>query len=527
MLHKSVAAGLYYLFVLILFSCNLSGQEMTTDVMELSTMANKLSKDSLEKYLTVIASDDMEGREVGHPGNVRAAQYLAGKLASFGYYSPPKTKDYLQYFPLYKQSWKNTGLEISQFNFEFLEDFYALPSQNPNLPSFQASEIVYLGKAQPGEPGRVFENTDLKNKVILIEEGAVGGQTDFSENTQDAVFNRKLEAARKARARVVFVISDNYDNRLNRYKSILQSPSVSMKLEHVEWTNVVYISPRAVARIMKGYENEIEKFKKILEQGSQDEVSPVVIRKPVQLNLHKVTESEYVPNVVGYLPGKDPLLRNELLVISAHFDHLGIHDGKIWNGADDDGSGVSAVLEISRVIAGEAARSEEYPRRSLLILLVNGEEKGLLGSSYYTENPLYPLRSTIANLNIDMIGRRDGYHTDNPYYVYAIGSDMLSTDLHNINEAVNRELTNLELDYRYNKKSDPNRFYYRSDHYNFAKNGIPVIFYFTGVHEDYHQPTDTIEKIEFSKMLTITKLVFGTAWELLNSDRRPVVDKDG
>src|SRR5690606_4410702 len=178
----------------------------------------------------------------------------------------------------------------------------------------------------------------------------------------------------------------------------------------------------------------------------------------------------------------------------------------------------STILEIARVFSELAAEVKDFPRRSLLILFANGEEKGLLGSAYYADNPLYPLSSTITNLNVDMIGRRDAAHADNPYYVYIIGSDRLSTDLHDINEGVNQSLTNLDLDYTYNDEADPNRFYYRSDHYNFAKHNIPVIFYFTGVHEDYHKPTDTIEKIEFSKMRTIGQLIFGTAWELLNQD---------
>jgi Zn-dependent M28 family amino/carboxypeptidase len=157
-------------------------------------------------------------------------------------------------------------------------------------------------------------------------------------------------------------------------------------------------------------------------------------------------------------------------------------------------------------------------------MAVSGEEKGLLGSKYYTDHPIYPLENTVANLNIDMIGRIGDFHTD-PNYVYLIGSDMLSTELHNISEAVNEEYVGLDLDYTFNKEDDPNRYYYRSDHYNFAKNNIPVIFYFNGIHEDYHKVTDTVEKIDFKKIETITRLVFLTAWQLANRDERIVVDK--
>lgn len=221
-------------------------------------------------------------------------------------------------------------------------------------------------------------------------------------------------------------------------------------------------------------------------------------------------------NVLGYIEGSD--LKDELLIITAHYDHLGKHDSLIFNGADDDASGVSAALEIAEAFM-LAKKEGNSPRRSILIMPVSGEEKGLLGSRYYTDNPIYPLESTVANLNIDMIGRLDDWH-DNGNYVYLIGSDRLSYDLHDLNEKINDEYIGIDLDYRFNDKDDPNRYYYRSDHYNFAKNNIPVIFYFNGVHEDYHKPSDTIEKLDFDKINTITKLIFLTAWEIANRDDR-------
>ena len=221
-------------------------------------------------------------------------------------------------------------------------------------------------------------------------------------------------------------------------------------------------------------------------------------------------------NVLGYIEGTD--LKDELIIITAHYDHLGKHDSLIFNGADDDASGVAGAMEIAEAFM--IAKKEGYgPRRSILIMPVSGEEKGLLGSEYYTDNPIYPLEKTIANLNIDMIGRLDDWH-DNGNYVYLIGSDRLSLELHNINEEINAKYIGLDLDYRFNDEEDPNRYYYRSDHYNFAKNNIPVIFYFNGIHEDYHRPSDTIEKLDFNKIETITKLIFLTAWELANRDER-------
>ncbi len=226
-------------------------------------------------------------------------------------------------------------------------------------------------------------------------------------------------------------------------------------------------------------------------------------------------------NVLGYIEGTDK--KEELIIITAHYDHLGKHDTLLFNGADDNGSGTAAILEIAEAFM--LAKDEGFgPRRSILIMPVSGEEKGLLGSKYYTDNPIYPLEKTVANLNIDMIGRIDYYH-DTSNYIYLIGSDMLSKELHSISEEINKKYIGLDLDYTFNKEDDPNRYYYRSDHYNFAKNNIPVIFYFNGLHDDYHKVTDTLEKIDFKKIEKITRLVFLTAWELANRDQRIIVDK--
>ncbi|WP_417238933.1 M28 family metallopeptidase [Bizionia sp.] len=227
-------------------------------------------------------------------------------------------------------------------------------------------------------------------------------------------------------------------------------------------------------------------------------------------------------NVVAFIKGTEK--PDEIVVISAHLDHEGVKNGEIYNGADDDGSGTVAILEIAEAFK-QAADAGKGPKRSILFLHVTGEEKGLLGSKYYTENPIFPLANTVTNLNIDMIGRVDDRHKGNPNYVYLIGSDKLSTELHNISEAMNKKYTNIDLDYKYNDDNDPNRFYYRSDHYNFAKHNIPIIFYFNGTHADYHRPTDTPDKINYEMLENRARLVFYTAWEVANRENRVVVDK--
>jgi len=228
-------------------------------------------------------------------------------------------------------------------------------------------------------------------------------------------------------------------------------------------------------------------------------------------------------NVLAYIKGSEK--PDEVIVISAHLDHEGMNKaGEVFNGADDDGSGTVAILEIAAAFK-KALDDGNGPKRSILFLHVTGEEKGLLGSKYYTENPIFPMANTIANLNIDMIGRIDERHKGNPKYIYLIGSDKLSTELREVSEAVNKKYMNIELDYKYNDENDPNRFYYRSDHYNFAKNNVPIIFYFNGTHVDYHKKTDTPDKINYEQLENRTRLVFYTAWEVANREGTIVADK--
>lgn len=248
--------------------------------------------------------------------------------------------------------------------------------------------------------------------------------------------------------------------------------------------------------------------------------------QPVASSYMKTAWSPTLPdseNIWVYLEGGE--LKDEVLVISAHYDHIGMKNNEIYNGADDNGSGTSALLEIADAFV-QARKAGHTPKRSILFLHVTGEEYGLHGSRYYTANPILPLENTIANINIDMIGRRGFGKETNDNYVYVIGSDRLSTDLHKLSEQANAYI-GLELDYTYNDLNDPNRFYYRSDHYNFARKGIPAIFYFDGVHKDYHQVGDTPDKIDYPLLTKRTQLAFVTAWKLANTKDKLVIDKDG
>ena len=252
----------------------------------------------------------------------------------------------------------------------------------------------------------------------------------------------------------------------------------------------------------------------------------------MKLNLRRGNEGEVdTENVIAIIKGTE--IPDEYVILTAHLDHVGYgrtgsragrNVNRIHNGADDDGSGTVAVLEIAQAFK-EASKKGKGPKRSIIFLHVTGEEKGLLGSAYYADNPIYPLEDTVTNLNLDMIGRTDPTREGkNREYIYIIGSDHDSQDLHNLSEKTNSETVNIDLDYRFNAKDDPQRFYYRSDHYNFAKNGIPIIFYFSGTHPDYHMPSDTPDKIEYDLLEVRSRLVFYTAWNIANREERIVLD---
>jgi hypothetical protein len=265
--------------------------------------------------------------------------------------------------------------------------------------------------------------------------------------------------------------------------------------------------------------NQYKKDKVTFPKGATNYYQPVPASYLNAKRNQNLPDSE---NIWAYIEGSEK--PDEVLVISAHYDHVGVKNGEVYNGADDDGSGTVALLEMAQAFA-KAKKEGHGPKRSILFLHVTGEEHGLHGSRFYSENPLFPLVNTIADINIDMIGRRDVEHANTNNYVYVIGADRLSSDLHNIVVAQNEKFTKLDLDFKFNDPKDPNHFYERSDHYNFAKHGIPSVFFFNGVHEDYHQKGDEPEKIEYDALTKRTQLAFVIAWDLANRENRPVVDK--
>ncbi len=493
--------------------------------------ASTITVEDLEKYLTVLASDDFEGRETGYQGQKMAAEYLANHFESIGI-PPYIDKTYYQDFGLSVVKVEKAELTIGEKKYAFTEDFYFFPDfGKASSADIKINELVFLGYGIESENYNDYEDIDdLSGKTVFIIGGEPKnkkGEYYVSKSTEKSEWSsvkKKVAHAKEKGATTVIVYDEDVVTKLSGFKHYLLKETATLKEveEENKKINTLYVDKSLADAIIesssskKNLEKLISKInKKGKPRSEQFEFKASYVRK---MSLKRQSGE----NVLGYIEGTD--LKDELLIITAHYDHIGMHDGEVFNGADDDGSGTSAIMEIAQAFM-EAKAEGNGPRRSILIMPVSGEEKGLLGSSFYSDNPVYPLENTVANLNIDMIGRIDDRHDDGNY-VYLIGSDKLSSELHLISENANDMYIGTELDYTYNDPKDPNRYYYRSDHYNFAKHGIPVIFYFNGTHDDYHKASDTIEKIDFDKMERITRLVFYTAWDIANRDKRPVVDKE-
>ena len=467
----------------------------------------------LENHLMVLSSDAFEGRETGEPGAEKAAAYIASYFKSVGI-KPYHKEGYYQEVPMVRSEVLGGDLVVSENTFEFLEDYVFYPGMRDkkmeNLP------MVFASWGDEDD----FEGVDFNGAVAVVFSGIKNAN---EENWNEGLKKKRLNAEANG-ARALLVIGEGLSTYKGRLKPWLLSSSMRLNQpdpKETEGTRLPTFFMEGSSTTDWWKQTSLKSWKKIKRKKSKN-----FLWEPEHISgaswsfrLNDRSGKFNTQNVLGFIPGRDSLLKREVLVITAHYDHVGIIDGEIHNGADDDGSGTVTVLELAEAFM-LAVDAGEGPRRSVLLMTVVGEEKGLLGSEWYSDHPIWPLENTVANLNIDMIGRTDDAHLNDDRYVYLIGSDKLSTELHEISEKANATHTQLALDYTFNAPDDPNRFYYRSDHYNFAKHNIPVIFYFSGVHEDYHKPGDDPEKIHYEKTAEIGKLVFHTAWQLANQDKR-------
>lgn len=495
-------------------------EKKTPTELQPEVYASTITAEELKTLLYTYASDEFEGRDTGEKGQKMAVDYLKKQYMDMSMATPLGSDNYFQTVPLERRQIAKAQLTVNDKGFNTFDDLIVLDVSKSE--SIQLDEIIYVGYGIDSDVYSDYDNIDVTGKFVLAKSGEpkdADGNFITSGNSEGTKWSggrqslsSKRDAARNNGAKGLLYM----DNAMfNRYAAFYKRQSESGGSGRISLKS----NEEEMIRIMINENLGKAIFNGIMESDEKERLAT-----NININITNSTDEVSSENVIAYIEGSEK--PDEVIVISAHLDHIGIEDGTVFNGADDDGSGTVAIIEIAEAFK-EAQKNGHSPKRSVVFLHVTGEERGLLGSRYYTDNnPIFPLENTVANLNIDMIGRIDPERKEgNRNYVYLIGSDKLSTELHNISETVNSKYCNVELDYTYNDENDPNRFYYRSDHYNFAKNNIPVIFYFNGTHADYHKASDTPDKIEYDLLENRAKLVFHTAWELANRKDRIVVDK--
>ncbi|MBA3694372.1 MAG: M20/M25/M40 family metallo-hydrolase, partial [Acidobacteria bacterium] len=391
-----------------------------------------------------------------------------------------------------------------------------------------------------------LKDTDIKGKTVVIY------SKDFYPDgvTQADLFSGKLGKAfvdwieplsyareRGAAGLIIIATPEDEENWQNQRRQRERGGAAVEKFTQISISKnrnipTIVISRDAAENLFQGESIAFSEINRLSEANLP--LPTVALGKTASYTVQSKIDKASTQNVAAVWEGNDPVLKNEMVAIGAHYDHVGTNpnakgEDKIWNGADDDGSGTVAVLSIAEALA----KSPKRPKRSVLFVWHAGEEKGLWGSEYFNRFPTVDIKSVVAQLNIDMIGRSRKAGDTNPKNanltneteVYVIGSEMMSSELGEITKTVNNSFLNLTYNYKYDDPKDPNRFFFRSDHFNYAVNGIPIVFWFDGVHEDYHQPGDEPQKIDYAKMERISRTIFLTLWELADLKERPKVDK--
>ena len=472
--------------------------------------AEQITPADLKENLSILASDALEGRETGTRGQKMAAAFISAHFQELGL-KAPVDGSYLQPFPLYK----------------LVQGEVYLSTRGTTYKNF--GQIVYYGKDSSGGEVSLPIVFAGKGRTEDLDQLQVGGKAVLVMLGSEENYRSAISLAKAKKASMVLILNtgseDDFRQYAKQFETFLSDERLSLEKPDISGksTGVFFVSPAVASKI---FDVSTEKLREAAGEGSKRAPLKKIQQGKITFKTTAEIKTIETENVLGYLEGTDK--KDEVLVITSHYDHIGKkkqgQGDLINNGADDDGSGTVAVMQLAKVFA-QAKKEGKGPRRSILFMTVAGEENGLLGSEYYTQYPIFPLASTVVNLNIDMIGRRDEQHSDSPPYVYVIGADKLSSDLHKLSESVNKRFTNLVFDYTYNDENHPARLYYRSDHWNFAQKNIPIIFYFDGIHEDYHQPSDEVDKIEFDLLTARTKCVFYTAWEIANREDRIAPDR--
>lgn len=496
-----------------------------------SKYAATIAIPDLQKQLTIIASDEFEGRETGTEGQRKAAAYIESQFRLMGLKMAPGMNGYQQFYPLYKDTMLSAALKIGDRTGTYETDFI-IPMEN-HSGKFQTNEIVFAGYGIEDKNYNDYDGINVKGKLVVIVLGEpkkdgnylVTG-TDKSGEWTFPGLSKKLALAATKEAAGVIVLNPGWDVFSRRMVDETKSSRLYYPTEKEE--NNLKIN---YALVTHGFAKDIlgdradyfiQMAKTSMAFSKED-----AWQKAAEVSFGYENKSNVIEasNVLGLIEGTDK--KDEYVFLTAHYDHLGKRNGKIYYGADDDGSGTVAVIQMAAAFL-KAKAEGKGPRRTIVFMTVSGEEKGLWGSEYYSDHPVLPLDKTSVDLNTDMVGRIDTERksADTANYVYVVGHDKISSDLPLINEAVNKKYTNLTLDYKFDDPADPERIYFRSDHYNFARKGVPVLFFYDGMLKaDYHKPTDTVDKINWQLYEKRVHMIFHTAWEMANRDEMLKRDK--
>ena len=491
--------------VVLLTVCAASAAAYAQKLPDPRPFAKTITAEDLKKHLFIVASADFEGRETATEGQRKAAAYIENQFRSLGL-KPGNGDSYQLQYPVYQDSLEGASLSVNDKAFSFNQDFFVPVSDYTS--EMGAGEVVFAGFGVSDSTRDDYKGLNVRGKIVLVLGGNPPGMQMPTGRAARRFFFAKQEAAQKNGAAAILILQNTPPRG--------RDPKGNMSMTEYPRTilpNTFYITD-AVAKAIAG-----DDFAAVQNASALGKAYAAGLK----LGVKKTSLHLQSSDVLGFLEGTD--LKDQILVISAHYDHLGKRGDVIYYGADDDGSGTVSVLELAEAFA-KAKAAGKGPRRSILFLANSGEEKGLFGSQYYSEHPTYPLDKTTADLNIDMIGRIDPNRKvgDSTNYVYVVGSDKLSTELKPISEGNNKKYSKLELDYKFDDPTDPEMIYYRSDHFNFARKGVPIIFYFDGIHKDYHQPSDTPDKINYDIMEKRARFVFYTAWEM--ADRNEMMKRD-
>lgn len=473
-----------------------------------STYASLIEPKALKENLTIISSDALEGRLTGTRGQKMAAAFIADHFQKLGLTAINKGS-YYQPFNLYSYRQENISIKTRSALFTTGADvvYYGTADSGGD----KEYEVVFAGLGTEAELAQVA----VSNRVVLLL------TKDMSFSKIGPLLAKVTSAGAISVLLCSTVAEDEYKTFMQEIEGTLTNGRMSLNQAQAGEPQLFFVSKAVV-------EGLFGNFEKLRTMATEPRKNALRRMKPAKAVFNtKVTEDIVkTENVVGYMEGSDK--KDEVLVVTAHYDHIGMSADSVDmvnNGADDDGSGTVTVMQLATAFA-KAKRDGYGPRRSILFMTVSAEELGLYGSEYYTDSqPLIPLERTVVDLNIDMIGRWDDEHKGKAPYVYVIGADKLSSELQEINVRNNEKYTKLEFDYTYNDENHPTNLYQRSDHWNFAKHRVPIIFFFDGIHEDYHKPGDEVDKIDFDILARRGQLVFYTAWEVANRKERIKVDK--